>query len=85
MGAVRPEDVVAAEHKAYCLDHKRLLVGFRTLEQHVKCDLAEVPAQGQLEEWVLDSVCETPDECLVEPDGRCEDGYPSWLMILGLV
>lgn len=38
------------------------------------------PTMGQLEEWVSDSVCETPDGDTVEPD------HPdSWLSILGLV
>lgn len=40
----------------------------------------ETPTNGQLEEWVSDSVCETPDGDTVDPD------HPeSWLRILGLI
>lgn len=39
-----------------------------------------VPAMEDVEEWVFDSVCFTPDEEEVEPD------HPnSWLSILGLI
>lgn len=47
----------------------------------------EEPSMDQLEEWVFDSVCEAAcaDGCMVEPDGYCEHGNPSWLMQLGLI
>jgi hypothetical protein len=38
--------------------------------------------QRQLEE---DGGCEAIDGCLVEPDGTCEHGQPSWLLALGLI
>ena len=39
-----------------------------------------VPDLDQLEEWVMDSVCETPDGDCVEPD------HPdSWLSLLSLI
>lgn len=43
------------------------------------------PEQEQLEEWVMDSVCEATDGCTVEPDGTCSHGYPSWLLALGVM
>ena len=40
----------------------------------------EIPSFGDIEEWVLDSVCFTPDETEVESD------HPdSWLSLLGLI
>ncbi|WP_322075532.1 hypothetical protein [Burkholderia cenocepacia] len=40
----------------------------------------EVPSNSEIEQWVFDSVCETPDGDTVEPD------HPnSWLSILGLI
>ena len=39
-----------------------------------------VPDMNQLEAWVLDSVCETPEGDIVEPD------HPdSWLSLLRLI
>lgn len=39
----------------------------------------EVPCDAQIEYWLFDSLCETPDERIVEPD------HPdSWLVILGI-
>ena len=38
------------------------------------------PSEDAIEFWVLDSLCETPDGDIVEPD------HPdSWLSLLGLV
>jgi hypothetical protein len=40
----------------------------------------QVPSMDEINEWVLDSVCETPDGDCVEPD------HPdSWLSLLGLI
>ena len=39
-----------------------------------------VPTIGEIEAWMLDSICETPDGRTVEPD------HPeSWLSVLGLI
>jgi len=40
----------------------------------------EVPSTDEIENWVCDGVCETPDGDEVEPD------HPSsWLFLLGLI
>ena len=39
-------------------------------------DLAVMVAEGE---------CETTDGCIVEPDGVCEHGHPSWLVYYGLI
>lgn len=47
---------------------------------HWKGRIHEVPSMPEIEKWVLDSVCETPDGDTVEPD------HPdSWLRLLGIV
>ena len=38
--------------------------------------------QRQVEE---DGGCEATDGCVVEPDGSCDHGQPSWLLALGLI
>lgn len=43
------------------------------------------PDLAQLEEWMGDGGCETPDGCWVEPDGTCEHGQRSWLLIMGMI
>lgn len=49
-------------------------------EVFYKGDWYPVPTMEAIEEWVFDSVCETPDEDMVEPD------HPSsWLSLLGLI
>ena len=45
----------------------------------------DVPELDELEGWVFDSVCETLDGDMVEPDGWNVEGCPSWLLVLGLV
>lgn len=49
------------------------------------CFEVEPPSDDQIAAWMCDSICETPCGCQVEPDGHCEHGAPSWLLILGLI
>lgn len=43
------------------------------------------PDEDQLEAWLMDDVCEATDGCVVELDGTCPHGHPSWLRRMGLV
>jgi hypothetical protein len=44
----------------------------------------EKPDIDTLMAWEMDGVCEALDGCLVEPDGVCPHGHPSWLRYLGI-
>ena len=48
-------------------------------------ECGKMPDLEQLEEWESDGLCETPDGCIVEPDGECSHGQPSWLIIAGVI
>lgn len=45
------------------------------------------PSIEELTEWMNEGGCEAACEeaCWVEPDGHCEHGKPSWLLVLGLI
>lgn len=43
------------------------------------------PTFAQLENWFFNSICYTPCNCLVEPDGQCPHGEDSWFIILGII
>jgi len=43
------------------------------------------PDLTTLMEWDEEGGCETLDGCWVEPDGRCEHGFPSWLRWKGYI
>lgn len=45
----------------------------------------DTPDIEQLIEWESDGGCEATDGCWVEPDGTCEHGYRSWLLVLGMI
>ena len=45
----------------------------------------DVPELEELEGWVFDSVCETLEGCMIEPDGFDFEGCPSWLLVLEMV
>jgi hypothetical protein len=49
--------------------------------------IVEVPRPNydQLADWVSNGECETTDGCIVEPDGTCEHGHHSWLLVLGMI
>lgn len=44
-----------------------------------------MPDVETLIEWECGDDYEATDGCIVEPDGVCEHGYPSWLLYLGLI
>lgn len=43
------------------------------------------PTLEALEEWCMDTLCEATDGCVVEHDGRCPHGHPSWFLRLGMI
>lgn len=45
----------------------------------------EEPDLETLQDWDFEGVCEASDGCIVEPDGICPHGHPSWLLRLGLI
>jgi hypothetical protein len=48
--------------------------------------MVRTPSYEQLEEWMDEGGgCEATDGCWVEPDGICEHGHESWLVVMGLV
>ena len=43
------------------------------------------PSMRTLMQWADDGIAEATDGCRVEPDGTCEHGCESWLIVLGLI
>lgn len=43
------------------------------------------PGFVALAQFLFEAVAETTDGCLVEPDGICRHGHPSWLLRLGVI
>jgi hypothetical protein len=43
------------------------------------------PSMKCLNEWLMDEGCETIIGNTVEPDGYDDQGFPSWLLALGLI
>ena len=48
-------------------------------------DLTNMPDLETIEEWLSDGGAEATDGCGVEPDGICEHGCNSWLLVLGYI
>ena len=53
--------------------------------QEVQEIKAEMPDLETMQQWVWDGVAEATDGCIVEPDGTCEHGCQSWLLVLGVI
>jgi hypothetical protein len=52
----------------------------------VQPEQTEQPDLEKLIGWFTeDDGCEATDGCWVEPDGTCQHGYQSWLVVLGLI
>lgn len=43
------------------------------------------PSIEELMEMDANDGIETTDGCVVEPDGTCEHGHPSWMLALGFI
>ena len=43
----------------------------------------EIPTDEQMIAWMEEGVCEAVDGCMVEIDGICPHGCPSWFIELG--
>lgn len=69
-----------------------------TCTRSSKLDAEEIAAQARwpdpttdqpdmetLLAWFMDGDCEATDGCIVEPDGVCPHGHPSWLLKLGMM
>lgn len=44
-----------------------------------------MPCQSTLEHWVDNGNAKATDGCRVEPDGTCEHGKESWLLVLNMI
>ena len=65
------------------------------LVPHVTCDpdtglpwpepSSAEPSFVALTLFLFEAVAEATDGCLVEPDGVCRHGHPSWLLRLGVI
>jgi len=44
-----------------------------------------IPSVKTLERWIRDGVAKATDGCRVEPDGTCQHGAQSWLLVLGYI
>ncbi len=53
--------------------------------ENTKSEILDSPSLEQLEQWLMDGICEATDGCIVEPDGTCPHGCSSWLLELGLI
>ena len=47
--------------------------------------LTDEPTIQELQEWFEECGCESTAGQWVEPDGVDDEGYPSWLLYLGLI
>jgi len=43
------------------------------------------PGIKTLERWVSEGDCKATDGCRCDPDGTCEHGKKSWLLVLGMI
>lgn len=62
-----------AEHKARCT------------ADHTSFKMVKQPSLASLERQSNDGVVKALDGCLVEPDGMCPHGLPSWMLRLGYI
>lgn len=78
-----PDWLEAAMRRSLQEDHQT-----QTNQARPTAEVAEPqpPDKATLWQWVdAYGLCTATDGCWVEPDGTCEHGHLSWLVVLGLV
>ena len=55
------------------------------LERKYGVEIDHIPDDGDFEDWLSEGLAEALDGCIVEPDGHCKHGCPSWLLALGWI
>jgi hypothetical protein len=58
---------------------------FDQKEPKPRMEIRPEPSKEQIEEWLNEGGCEATDGCWVDPDGRCQHGCSSWLIVLGMI
>ena len=43
------------------------------------------PSIHTMEKWLSDGIARATDGCKTEPDGHCEHGHSSWMLVLGII
>lgn len=43
------------------------------------------PTLKTLEKWSDDGIASATDGCRVEPDGTCQHGHQSWMLVMGVI
>lgn len=65
-------------------DVDRVIEGLRAKGKTVaKCK--KPPTIKTMMKWMDDGVAKATDGCRVEPDGSCQHGHKSWLLVLGYI
>ena len=78
-GMFSPEELAALIRRIDSSPRRRVAWGVWGLAY------GEKPDFETLEGWEEEGGAEAVDGCWVEPDGVCEHGAPSWLLVLGLI
>ena len=52
-------------------------------ERH--CATTKRPSIATMERWNYDGIARATDGCRIEPDGVCEHGHSSWMLVLGVI
>ena len=57
----------------------------RNMKSYPEPTVEEPDMELLMGEVLMESSCEATDGCIVEPDGVCEHGHPSWLLYYGMI
>lgn len=64
---------------------KQALIDTGFFQRNPKAIIVKRPSENTLWKWSDEGIAKAVDGCRVEPDGKCKHGYPSWLLVEGLI
>ncbi|GHH31449.1 hypothetical protein [Streptomyces rubradiris] len=75
----------AEDMTTFNLARQALIVSREANQEPVRGGGVDGPSVEEMQEWLSEGGAEARDGCWVEPDGKCEHGSPSWLLLLGTI
>jgi hypothetical protein len=66
---------------------RKLTDGINRTDSHpdYKAVDTKQPGAATMNRWIDSGIARATDGCKVEPDGVCQHGHPSWILILGYI
>ncbi len=73
------------DNKLHCLKDGINVHDYLAKYPNAKLVKGHPPTVRTMEVWMFNGIAISTDGCRTEPDGTCQHGHQSWLLVLGYI